>query len=119
MHSMVVATNRRLLQSAVHVPDLVGVAGLDREMLDAPLAADAVEDVREHLAIVIAVRELNAVVGENSVDRIGAAATRLRRNRAASTLLARGINSAQTNAEVQSIAPNRENLPSSVRTSAI
>ena len=71
---VVVALDRGVLDGAVHPLDLtVGprMVHLGQPMLDVVLAADAVEDVLAVPYVLLARRELDAVVGEHRMDAVG------------------------------------------------
>jgi len=69
-----VSLDGRFLDRAVHALDLAigpGMVHLCQAMLDPVLRADPVEDVLHRIAILFAVCELDAVVGEDRVDSVG------------------------------------------------
>ena len=74
MALVVEALNRGLLYGSVHPFDLsVGPRMLQfcKPVLDAVLSADTIEDVFEGISIPLAIRELDAIIGEDGVDEVG------------------------------------------------
>ena len=85
------------LQSAVHAFDLAvgpGVVDFGQHVLDGVLQADAVEDVREGVAVPLVVAELVTVVGEHGVQLVGHGSDQVAKELAASILRTEGCSSA-------------------------
>lgn len=124
---VVIAPDGSLLERSVHPLDLaIGpwMVGLGEAMLDVVLAADAIEHVqpvagRRTRAVLNAVAELDAVVGEDGMYLVGHRPDHRRQESAAVFTLATECNWAKAYFDVRSIATKRWSLPSSVRTSAM
>ena len=74
MAVVVIALDHRVLDRAVHPLDLtIGprMVHLGQPVLDVVLGANAAEDVREGIGVLLAVGELNAIIRQDDVDAVG------------------------------------------------
>lgn len=71
---VVITIDRRLFKRAVHALHLSvrpGMIGLGQPMLNLMFGTDAVKQQRKGITVRLSVGELDAVVGQNSVDLVG------------------------------------------------
>ena len=122
MAAVVVALDGGFPDRAVHPFDLAvgpGVVHLDQAVPDAVLGAGDPEGVAEGIIVLLAIGELNAVVGEDGVDAVGQRTGDLAQERGASILPAVSTSLAKATLLVRSMPTDIRSLPSSVRSSAM
>ena len=115
MGIVMISLDGGLFDRPVHAPGLSvgpGMVHLCQPVFDLMVCANTIEDVFEGKPVLLAIGELDAVVGQDGVDP---AAIRLRGNWAAIIFPARSCNSTQASLDVRSMATNSLILPAPVR----